>query len=112
MTTPTPSCSADLQEAFILRAGGYRFDAVLWYFAPGENYEPGGFIVALLDAMGRADRTNRRRLVAAFPEVGVPFELAKDIEGGLRACAVGLERQRGGDQLTRADLAELAEALR
>lgn len=58
--------------------------AVLYHFT-GQGRIPGGFACSLMETMGKADRTNLARLIAAFPEYGVPFDIAAHVEGGTAA---------------------------
>lgn len=66
--------------------------AVLDYFGHPAGRQAGGFVTSLLETMGRADLANRAKLVAAFPEWGVPFVLAKDVKGGTDALAAQIGR--------------------
>lgn len=66
--------------------------AVLDYFAHPAGRQAGGFVTSLLETMGRADLSNRAKLVAAFPEWGVPFAIAKDVAGGTDALAAQIGR--------------------
>lgn len=64
--------------------------AVLEHFGHPAGRQAGGFVTSLLETMGRADAGNRARLVAAFPEYGDLFLLAKDTEGGTELLAARL----------------------
>lgn len=61
--------------------------AVLDYFGHPAGRQAGGFVTSLLETMGRADLSNRAKLVAAFPEWGVPFVVARDVAGGIDSLA-------------------------
>lgn len=68
----------------------YAVRAVLSHFGHPAGLQAGGFVTSLLETMGRADSGNRAKLVAAFPEWGVPFVVAKDVMGGTDALAAQL----------------------
>lgn len=65
--------------------------AVLDYFGHPAGRQAGGFVTSLLETMGRADLGNRAKLVAAFPEWGIPFVIAKDEVGGTARLAARFE---------------------
>lgn len=94
----------------VVESGGYMLDAVLSWFRVGEGSEPGHFYSALLHALTHADSTNGPRLAMAFPEIAVPFTLARDVPGGTEAIRAARDLQRDtGVVLSRYALLALAE---
>lgn len=63
--------------------------AVLWFFGHQEGRNPGDFTQHLLEALAHADLTNRAALVAAFPDLGHAFLMAKSDRDGIeKLCQV------------------------
>lgn len=56
---------------------------VLWYFRR-EGWQPGSFTESLLNAFGKADMHNVRKLAASFPELGDAFQLGAYYAGGIQ----------------------------
>lgn len=73
--------------------GPLKIEAVLHHFR-GDGVDPGGFATALLEAMGKADERNFNILAGAFPDYGVPFEIATKEEGGIAALRLALDLER------------------
>jgi hypothetical protein len=89
----SPDLMAEVAEIFTPaepERGTYAVRAVLSHFGHPAGVQAGGFVTSLLETMGRADSGNRAKLVAAFPEWGVPFVIAKDVAGGTDALATQL----------------------
>jgi len=68
--------------------------AVLSFFGDPVGVTPGSFVQSLLETMSHADETNRARLVAAFPEYGRPFLMAKSARDGIERLRAIVEGAR------------------
>lgn len=69
--------------------------AVLWFFGQQAGQEPGHFLQALLEAIARADTTNREKLRGAFP-------------GLVEAYVAGAEQTYGVNRLVKIATAKAA----
>lgn len=56
---------------------------VLAFFGQPGGYQAGGFITALLEAIMKADQTNRAKLALGFPKYVEAVMLAVDYPGGI-----------------------------
>lgn len=84
---------------------------VLAHFGDDLGIKGGGFTTALLETMSRADLGNRARLVAAFPEYGVPFQIAATIGNGTAALVWAMRKLDAGENVTAAEIRAEARSM-